>query len=86
MCDIYICMNLWGVVVLEHRASVTSTTVPRPSIEHITFLCRADTIRVMPRTRVGSGLNIITITELKFYRFVFYLSNATTTSYPFKTI
>ncbi len=36
----------------KHRASGTDTTVPRPSIEPIIFLCRADALPVMARRRV----------------------------------
>ena len=36
--------------------------LPRPSIEHITFPCQADTLRVMPRTRVLYDVNKILFT------------------------
>ena len=55
-------MTWFGLSIeAEYRASGTSSKVPLPSIEPITFQCRADTLRVMPRTRVRSLINNIYI-------------------------
>ncbi len=42
----------YDAVFAEHRSSGTEATVPQPSIEAITILCRTDALYVMPQTRV----------------------------------
>ncbi len=37
---------------VSHRYHLLVLGLPRPSIEPITFPCRTDVLRVMPRTRV----------------------------------